>query len=237
MFILGIRAVLIYLLVLLVFRLMGKRQLGQMQPFELVLTLIIADLATIPMAELTVPIFHGIVPLLTLVTIHFALTFLSQASQFLSRVISGKPTIVVNPDGVDYKTMKKLNISIDDIFEAIRGCGYFSLDEVQYAIVETGGKVHVLPKKEFDEVKNRDLHAKQTEENELPVTIISEGKIMKQNVKVSEIQPDSFCKWLLKETKCKNIKDVLICTLDRNNKVYFQKKNEAFKVLSYRRSE
>ena len=149
MFTLIIRAIVVYLLVLIVFRLMGKRQLGQMQPFELVLTLIIADLATIPMAENAVPVLHGVVPLLTLVCLHFLLTILTRKSDVLNKVISGKPVIVVNPDGIDYDALQKLNISIDDLFEAIRGCNYFSFDEIQYAIVETNGTVNVLPKKDY----------------------------------------------------------------------------------------
>ena len=128
---------------------MGKRQLGQMQPFELVLTLIIADLATIPMAEASVPILHGVIPLLTLVVLHYFLTLLTRKSEILNKVISGKPVIVINPNGVDYNAIKNLNISIDDLFESVRGCGYFSLDEIQYAIVETNGTVNVLAKKDF----------------------------------------------------------------------------------------
>ena len=88
-----IRSILIYCIVLLVFRLMGKRQIGQMQPFELVLTLIIADLATIPMAEISIPVLHGIVPLLTLVVLHFVLTILTRVSVHLSSFLSGKPVI------------------------------------------------------------------------------------------------------------------------------------------------
>ena len=131
------RAIIIYIVVLFLYRLMGKRQLGQMQPFELVLTLIIADLATIPMAEISVPVLHGIVPLLTLVLLHFLLTLLSKLSSKFSTILSGKPVIVVNPNGIDYRALKNLNLSIDDIMEAIRGAGYFRLEQVQYAIMET----------------------------------------------------------------------------------------------------
>ena len=141
-----LRSILIYLIVLLVFRLMGKRQLGQMQPFELVLTLIIADLATIPMAEVSVPVLHGIIPLLTLVVLHFILTLLTKSSVFMSRVISGKPTIIINPKGIDYKAMKNLNLSTDDILAALRECGYFSISQIQYAIMETNGKISIMPK-------------------------------------------------------------------------------------------
>ena len=236
MFTLLIRAIVVYTLVLIVFRLMGKRQLGQMQPFELVLTLIIADLATIPMVENSVPVLHGIVPLLTLVTMHYFLTLITRKSDLLNRVISGKPVIVINPNGIDYDAVQKLNISIDDLFEAIRGNGYFSIDEVQYAIVETNGTVNVLPKKDFSPVAISDLKGTKIEINgtkartlldeektTIPVTLVSEGKIMNNNVEIAKVSED-FINWVLKKTDTKKIKDVLILTLDGNGKIYFQTK-------------
>ena len=152
-----IRSIIIYTIVLILYRLMGKRQLGQMQPFELVLTLIIADLATIPMAEVSVPVLHGVIPLLTLTVIHFLLTFLSKVSNGFASFLSGKPVIVINPKGLDHKALKNLNLSVDDVFEAIRGCGYFSLEQIQYAIMETNGKISVLPKSEFAPVTLGDM--------------------------------------------------------------------------------
>lgn len=236
MFTLLVRSILIYILVLFVFRLMGKRQLGQMQPFELVLTLIIADLATIPMAESAVPVLHGIVPLLTLVAMHFFLTLLTRKSDVLNRIISGKPVIVINPDGIDYESLQKLNISLDDLFEAIRGCNYFSIDEIQYAIVETNGKVNVLPKRNNSPVTIEDIATTtilkedkecslipDKEETVIPVTLISEGTIMKNNVKIANVD-DEFIYWVLKKTKTKKIKDILLLTLDGNGKIYFQTK-------------
>lgn len=124
-----IRATLIYLLVLLVFRIMGKRQIGQMQPFELVLTLIIADLATIPMTEASIPILHGIVPLITLVVVHYFLTLFSKKSVKINSILNGKPILIINPNGIDYKALQELDITIDDLFEAIRESGYFNLEE------------------------------------------------------------------------------------------------------------
>lgn len=125
MFTLIIRAIICYLLVLLVFRIMGKRQIGEMQPFELVLTLIIADLATIPMAESSVPTLHGVVPLITLVVVHFFLSFFSKKSQTVSKILNGKPIIIINPNGIDHVAINNLNITIEDIFEALRGKGFF----------------------------------------------------------------------------------------------------------------
>ena len=144
MFTIIVRSILIYCIVLLVFRLMGKRQIGQMQPFELVLTLIIADLATIPMADISIPVLHGIIPLLTLVIMHFVLTIFTKISTVLSKILSGKPVILINPDGIDYKAMKKLNLTIDDIFASLREKGFFSVGQVQYAIVETKDRKSVV---------------------------------------------------------------------------------------------
>ncbi|MGN0748820.1 MAG: DUF421 domain-containing protein [Christensenellales bacterium] len=236
-----IRAILVYLIVLIVFRLMGKRQLGQMQPFELVLTLIIADLATIPMAESSVPILHGLVPLLTLVTVHFFLALATRSSNFLNKVISGKPVIVVNPKGIDYQAIKNLNISVDDLFEAIRGCGFFSLDEVQYAIVETNGTVNVLPKKDSSPVTVGDLKEtmpqenlkleklKEIDETTIPITLVAEGKINKNNLKLSKLNESKLQK-IIKNAGGKHVKDILILTIDGNGKIYYQQKKGTFKT-------
>lgn len=230
MFTIILRAIIVYLVVLLVFRLMGKRQLGQMQPFELVLTLIIADLATIPMAEVNVPVLHGIIPLLTLVVIHFILTWLNKLSPLMSKVISGKPVIVINPDGIDEKALSSLNITIDDVLEAVRGCGYFNLEEVEYAIMETNGKMSVLPKSQFAPVTNEGAKIK-TEESALPVNIISEGKVVKENLPIAKID-DGGVKTLIAESGAKSAKQILILALDKNQNVYCQLKKEKAKTFS-----
>lgn len=214
------RSIIIYLIVLLVFRLMGKRQLGQMQPFELVLTLIIADLATIPMAEVSVPVLHGIIPLLTLVVLHFLLTILTKSSQWISKVVSGKPVIVINPKGVDYNAMKKLNLTTDDLFASLRECGYFSVGQVQYAIMETNGKVSVMPKSEYAPATNGD-NKNTVEDSFLPILLISEGKIMKENLKVAGLDEVGVNE-ILKGQKIEKVKDVLILSVDQGGKGYVQ---------------
>ncbi len=218
-----LRSIIIYLIVLFVFRIMGKRQLGQMQPFELVLTLIIADLATIPMAEIAVPVLHGVVPLFTLVILHFLLTLLTRVSTKMSGIISGKPVIVINNKGIDYKAMKKLNITIDDIFEAMRGLGFFSLDQVEYAIMETNGKLSVLPKAECAPATNESVGAK-VEPAVIPVNLVSEGKIMKDNLPVAGVDENFVLDFLKKNAGKAKLKDVLVMTIDKNGLVYLQLK-------------
>lgn len=215
-----LRVVIIYVIVLVLYRLMGKRQLGQMQPFELVLTLIIADLATIPMAEIAVPVLHGIVPVLTLVLLHFALTFLSAKSNKFAHFLSGKPVIVINPNGVDEKALKGLNLSIDDVFEAVRGCGFFSLEQVQYAIMETNGKMSVLPKSGFAPVTNADMNL-DVDESVIPVNIINEGKILKENLLIAKLKEEDVQK-ILKKFHFDRVKNVFLMTIDKSGKVYLQ---------------
>lgn len=225
-----IRVLIVYSLILFVFRLMGKRQIGQMQPFEFVLTLIIADLATIPMAEMSVPLLNGVVPLLTLVVFHFVITTLTRASTAFSKFISGKPVIVVDMMGINYKALKQLNITIDDLFESIRSAGYFSFSEVQYAIMETNGKVSVMPKPDNAPVTNADLKIKQ-EEDSIPLTIITEGKYMQENLELSQKSKDFFDN-LLKKEKITSIKNMLILTITKRGEIFMQEKNKPCKVLN-----
>jgi len=229
MFTIVVRAIIIYVVVLFLYRLMGKRQLGQMQPFELVLTLIIADLATIPMAEVSVPVLHGIVPLLTLVVLHFVITYLCKLSNKIAAFISGKPVIVINPNGIDYKALKNLNLSVDDVFEAIRGCGYFSIEQVQYAIMETNGKMSVLPKSEFAPVTVGDVNL-QVDKAALPINIISEGKLIKQNLPIARID-ETDVKNLMQKAGAKRVKDVLVLTIDKNGTAFCQKYNDKYQVF------
>ena len=184
-----------------------------MQPFELVLTLILADLATIPMAEMSVPLVHGIVPLLALLVIHYVITILAKHFPKFSEVFSGKPVIVINQNGIDYKAVQKLNLSIEDIMESLRSAGYFSPDEVLFAIMETNGKISVLPKANNTPVTRQDLNI-EGEENSVPIAIVSEGKLLNDNfeqIKVEKKQVMDFIASL--NVKIKNI---LILTLDNN---------------------
>lgn len=224
-----IRAVIVYALILIVFRLMGKRQIGQMQPFELVLTLIIADLSTIPMSEIEIPILHGVVPLLTLFVLHFIITIVSQKSTKLDRVINGKPVIIYSPTGIDYKALKSLSISVEDVLEGIRGKGFFSLDEVSYVIVETTGQINVMAAPSNCPVSRKDLNL-EFDKATLPITLISEGSIMKENMGVAGVDQD-FIMRTIKKADINRVKDCLIFTLDKNGRAFIQGFNKQFQTL------
>ena len=218
-----IRSLIIYLLVLVIIRLMGKRQVGEMQPFEFVITLIMADLACIPMAEIAVPLIHGVVPILSLLVLHFFICFLSRKSMFIRYLISGRSAIIMSPSGINYKELKKLNMNLDDLIEAARGCEVFNLEDIAYAIIETNGKICIIKKSSIEPATRDDMKI-QAEPSSLPVNIIMDGKLMKENVSLTGID-NNFIQMVLSKAKLNKIKDVLIFTLDNQGNCYVQGKN------------
>lgn len=218
-----LRSIIIYICVLAVVRLMGKRQIGEMQPFEFVVTLIIADLACIPMAELSVPLVHGIVPIITLMIVHFLICFLARKFQLARYLLTGRPAIVINPNGINYKELKELNMTLDDLIELMRGCNVFKIEEIAYAIIETNGNLCVIKKAGKEMVTKEDLKVK-VSQDALPINIIMDGRLMKENIKLSGIN-DEFIKNCLSKSEIKNIKDVLLMTLDNNGEVFIQSKS------------
>lgn len=199
---------------------MGKRQIGEMQPFELVITLVIADLATIPMAETALPLIHGIIPLLALVCLHFLLSLLSRKSNFFRKLLNGRPIILISPDGVDFKALQKLNMNFNDLHEALRGCNYFNLEEVLYAILQTNGTLTVVPRAPYAPLTANDIGI--TKENSsLPIMIITKGKIVKNNAEMAQITEEFLLK-NLKKLDIDSIKDVVLATINQQGKMYIQ---------------
>ena len=218
-----IRSIIIYLFVLFAIRFMGKRQVGEMQPFEFVITLIIADLATIPMSEISVPIIHGLVPIIGIIILHYFICFISRKSMKARYLISGRSAIVMNPNGIDYKELKALNMTIDDLIEALRNSSVFNLDDVAYAIIETNGKLCVIKKASIDQPTREDLKI-DVPPASLPVSIIMDGKLMKENLTLTELNENEINK-CIEEANIKSYKDVLLMTLDANGLVYIQPKS------------
>lgn len=214
------RVFIVYLVVLLYLRIMGKRQLGEMQPFELVVTLLIADMASLPMTQTSMPILFSVIPLTALVIVHFIVSLISRKSIVMRRVINGKPVLVVTPEGVQYKALEELNMTFDDLMEGIRSCNYFNIEDVLYAIVETNGTINVIPKIESANVTNANMHL-DLPQSTLPMMLVTAGKIITNNLKIAEKDVD-FVMEILKKANIKSIKDVLLLTLDTCGKVYIQ---------------
>lgn len=218
-----IRCLIIYLVVFLFFRIMGKRQLGQLQPFEFVITLIIADLATLPMSDRNIPIINGIVPLITLLIVQFTFSVICRKSNLIRRILNGKPVVVISPNGIDYKMLKELNMNMSDLQEGIRCAGTFKMEDIAYALVETNGTITVLPKSQQESPSREDMQIK-AEPNGLPRIIICDGKTIQENLISLNIN-DNDIEEILKKANLKNIIEIAICTIDDNKNVFVQSKS------------
>lgn len=208
---------------------MGKRQLGEMQPFELVITLIIADLATIPMAETALPLIQGVIPLLTLVCLHFLICFLSRKSLTCRKLFNGKPVILLDPDGINYENLRKANMNFNDLLEGLHTSGYFNLEELLYVILQTNGQMTVVNRAPYAPLTANDLQIKKDPAT-LPMIIITKGKIIKENMSLAKINED-FINKQINNIGIKNIKDIILLTINNQGKMYIQPKNGKFKTI------
>ena len=177
-----VRCIVIYFFLLVAMRLMGKRQLGELQPFEFAITLVASDLACIPMSDPTIPVVYGIIPVFTLFVVHIIITKLASGSLRFRKLLNGKPIIVIERGNLLPDVLKELNMNIDDLLEALRSGGCFDPGEVEYAIIETNGTMTVLPKAQFKPLTPSDM-GMAPEPAEMPVTIVMEGCFMGANLK------------------------------------------------------
>ena len=211
MIIIFIRAIILFAVLLLVFRLMGKRQIGEMEPFELVITLVISELACIPMADRSIPITFGIVAILTMFVIHQFILILSHSDK-LQGIINGKPVMVVNGGNIDVQALKSLNMHVNDLLQAMRAAEYFSLEEIIYGIMETNGQLTV--------VANKDMEDRQ---QTLPVPLILEGKWNDENINGNGFDKRELQQLLAAEHV--KLKNVVLLAIDENNRMTVQKRN------------
>jgi uncharacterized membrane protein YcaP (DUF421 family) len=184
MLVTAIRALILFLIVFLAVRLMGKRELGQLQPYEFVIAIMIANLASVPMAEMGIPILNGIVPILTLLFAHIGMTFLSLKSKTAQKIICGMPTIIVSKGTIQEAAMRSSGYSFSDLMEQLRVNGTFSLADVEYVILETSGQISVIPKGQAKPVVARDLQL-QAQPDPLPWSIIVDGSVQYDELRKS----------------------------------------------------
>ena len=214
-----IRTAILFLTLFSVMRLMGKRQIGEMQPYELVITLIISELACIPMSDTSIPLLYGIVSILTVYLLHQIVCLIDLQVKGAKSVLSGTPSIVLNKNGIDDSQLKKNHLDVTDLIESLRAEGFFSLDGVEYALYEAEGTFSALPKQNYQELQTS-----------LPVVLVQEGKFNESNLKLTKLSKEYY-RSILKKNGAKDEKRTLILTVDGNGKVYWQEKDKKYKVL------
>ncbi len=218
-----IRAVLLYAVIVFCIRLMGKKQLGELQPSELVVTIMLSNIATLPIEDVNIPLTMGLIPILTIVCIDVFFSQLSLRSRLVRRILCGTPKVIISEGKLDQSAMRKLRFTIDDLYEALRSQQVFDISDVQLAVVETTGQISVYVKKESQPITASDIGIK-AESSDPPLLIVEDGKIAENAF--SKINADR--KWLdgvLKKEKL-SIDDIFIMTCDRQKNYTLIKKEE-----------
>ena len=181
MLIMFVRAALLYLLAVLSMRVMGKRQIGQLQPFELVVVIIIAELAATPLEDTGKPILYGVIPMIALIVCHSFLSVLIMRSQRARAMLCGQPTVLIRGGALCEKQMRKMSVTLNDLMEELRLCGMQDLSQVETAVLETGGTISVFPKAADRPLTPRDM-GMQPPEEELPLPLILDGTVQPDNL-------------------------------------------------------
>lgn len=218
-----IRAVIIYIAVIIALRVMGKRQIGEMTPHELVITILVSQVAIIPLQDNAMPLANMVIPILIFVSFEIIVSAISMKSIGFRNIIQGKPIFVIRNGKLDEKQLKRLRITIDDLMDAMREKGYFDISEVQDAVVETNGNVSILAKAKESAVTPSQLDLK-VKEKSTPVPVVTDGKPVTEyfgqnKIKDSEIE-------LLVAKSGKKITDIMLLTIDDTGKINVIEKKE-----------
>ncbi|MCH5165686.1 MAG: DUF421 domain-containing protein [Clostridiales bacterium] len=225
MFVVFLKSVITFIVVFFVIRLMGKRQLGEMQPFELVITLIIAEVACIPMNDPYIPIYYGLIPIFTLATLHILLSLLSRKSIKARKILSGSSVIVIDTSGINYQNMKRMNMNVDDLIEAVRTAGYVDFSQIAYAIFETNGKLCVVEKEQAQQQEqSRDEQSQQPQKTLLPLELIVDGKYLEQNLSLSGTDKSEITRVL--DENGLRLTDMLYADVRQDGNAYFSPKHK-----------
>lgn len=208
-------------MVIISMRIMGKRQIGQLQPYELVVTIMISELATLPMEDMRIPLIHGFIPIVTLLVIQIVISLLELKSDKARFILDGKPSIVIRNGRLVLSELKNQVFTVNDLLEELRMKGYYNIEDVEYAILETNGQISVIPKDDNQPVTKSDMNIK-TKAKTIPAIIISQGRINMDNLKF--INKDE--RWLMNQIKAANIKDIkeiFIAVMTTEGGLYIQK--------------
>lgn len=212
------RTIILYLLLIIGIRLLGKRQVGELEPAELVLTMILSDLAAVPMQDFGLPLIYGVVPIITLLCLTMILSVLTMRSVRLRAILCGKPSIVVRNGTLCQQEMRKVRMTVDELLEELRLQGITDLTTVKYAILETSGSLSILLYEQDQPVTPKQLSL-DCKTPSLPIVIINDGRVLDKQLKWLGYDR----KWLQKQLRCRNFSDpkqVFLLTADETGVVF-----------------
>lgn len=223
MFIILIRAAILYTVVIFSIRLMGKRQLGEIQPSELAITILISNIATLSLEDIGIPLLRGILPILALVCFEVLSSWASLRFVGFRRLVSGSPKIIIREGNLDQEMLRSLRFSVDDLMTALRANGVFRITDVQFAIVETNGSVSVYQKQAVQPAEKQDVHVRK-QDNDPPQVIAAEGKL-RQKALAAAGKNESWLNAVLAKQNI-TVEDIYLMTADKDNSVYIIPKKE-----------
>ncbi len=215
MLIVFFRAIILYIVIVFCIRLMGKKQIGELQPSELVVTILLSNIATLPIEDINIPVLMGLVPIFTIVCLDVFLSYLSLCSRKFRRIICGSPKIIISDGKLDQQILRKLRFTVDDLMEALRTQSVFDISEVQLAVVETTGQISVFVKKENQPATPQDLKLNVKNDNP-PQLIVDDGEIVEPALSSLGIDKN----WVEKTLKSEGcpIKQAFIMTCDKKRR-------------------
>ncbi len=216
-----IRTIILYLLLIVVIRLMGKRQIGQMEPSEFVVTMLVANLASIPMQDGGIPLFSGVVPILTVLGLELILSALSLKSIRFRKLLCGKPVILIENGNILQSNLRRTRITIDELTGHLREKDVLDLRSVQYAILETNGNLSVFPYPKEKPASARDAGI-QAQKQYFPIAVISDGKILSENLQKAK-KDTRWLQRVLREQHAQ-LRDTWLLTVDGADHIYFCRK-------------
>jgi len=215
------RTVFVYFLVLLIIRMMGKREIGQLSPFDFVVAVIIAELAAIPMEATDVPVWHSILPLIVLGLLEVIMSYATLFSRTLRGIVCGHPQVIIKSGRLLRDEMRKARYNLDDLLEQLREKGIVDVGDVEFAVLETSGKLSVILKSQHRPVTPADLGISTTYEG-LPTVLVMDGSVITKNLKEIDLDEN----WLNEQLRERglNPKKVLLATLGTNGRLFVNKK-------------
>lgn len=223
MLIIVLRTFILYLVIILVMRIMGKREIGQLQPYELAVTLIISELVTLPMESNGVPLINGIIPVATITLSQVLVSYLTTKSQWLQDFISGKYTIIIENGKMIQKNMSKQKYNITELLEQLRMSGVTKISDVEYAILETSGQLSVILKGPKQPATAEQMMVT-TEYEGLPINLILDGKLVKENLDGAKLTKEDIEKRLKKDNL--TIENVFYANIDATGEYYIEEKDK-----------
>lgn len=218
-----IRTIVLYLVLIAVVRMMGKRQIGQMEPSEFVVTMLVANLAAIPMQDGGIPLFSGFVPIVTVLGVELVLSALSMKNVWVRKVLCGKPVILIENGNIIQGNLKKTRVTLDELTGHLREKDVLDLQSVQYAILETNGNLSVFPYPKEKPASARDAGI-QVRKQSLPITIISDGTLMEKNLQKAN-KDTGWVDRVLQQRQA-TVETTWLLTVDGNDKIVFYEKKE-----------